>query len=255
MAVTTAAGPDQDDDDKNLTILEHLRELRYRVMVSGGALMLAMVFSFWPITGWVLRWLKRPAEGKVENFNLVFTQPLEYWSTFFGVALMVGLAMAMPVIVYQILAFVGPGLTRTEKRWVYPIVLGASIMFVLGGLFAYYIELPPALNFLLDGQGVAVPFISVKAYVSFVTRMMMVTGIVFEMPLFVMGLAKIGVVRSNQLLKWWRYAIIGAFVVAAIVTPSIDPFTQILVALPMIVLYFFGIALARLVENNPIIPR
>jgi len=78
MAVTTASGPDQDDDDKNLTILEHLRELRYRVMVSGGALMLAMVFSFWPITGWVLKWLKRPAEGKVENFNLVFTQPLEY---------------------------------------------------------------------------------------------------------------------------------------------------------------------------------
>ena len=78
MAVTTAAGPDQDDDDKNLTILEHLRELRYRVMVSGGALMLCMVVSFWPITGWVLRWLKRPAEGKVEKFSLVFTQPLEY---------------------------------------------------------------------------------------------------------------------------------------------------------------------------------
>jgi sec-independent protein translocase protein TatC len=255
MAVTTAAGPDQDDDDKNLTILEHLRELRYRVMVAGGALLLCMFASFWPITGWVLRWLKRPAEGKVENFNLVFTQPLEYWSTFFGVALMVGLAMSMPVIVYQVLAFVGPGLTRQEKKWVYPIVLGASIMFVLGCLFAYYIELPPALNFLLDGQGVAVPFISVKAYVSFVTRMMMVTGIVFEMPLFVMGLAKIGIVRSSQLLKWWRYAIIGAFVASAIVTPSIDPFTQILVAVPMIVLYFFGIALAKLVEGNPLIPR
>ena len=155
MAVTTAAGPDQDDDDKNLTILEHLRELRYRVMVSGGALLLCMIVSFYPITGWVLRWLKKPAEGKVDNFTLVFTQPLEYWSTFFSVALMVGLAMSMPVIVYQILAFVGPGLTRTEKRWIYPIVIGASVMFVLGCLFAYYIELPPALNFLLDGQGVA----------------------------------------------------------------------------------------------------
>jgi len=255
MAVTTAAGPDQDDDDKNLTILEHLRELRYRVMVSGGALLLCMVFSFWPITGWVLRWLKKPAEGKVDNFTLVFTQPLEYWSTFFSVALMVGLAMSMPVIVYQVLAFVGPGLTRTEKRWIYPIVLGASVMFVLGCIFAYYIELPPALNFLLDGQGVAQPFISVKSYVSFVTRMMMVTGLVFELPLFVMGLAKIGVVRSSQLLKWWRYAVVGSFILSAIVTPSIDPFTQILVAVPMIVLYFFGILLAKLVENNPIIPR
>ena len=255
MAVTTAAGPEQDDDDKNLTILEHLRELRYRVMVSGGALLLCMVISFYPITGWVLRWLKKPAEGKVDNFNLVFTQPLEYWSTFFSVALMVGLAMSMPVIVYQILAFVGPGLTRQEKKWIYPIVLGASVMFILGCLFAYYIELPPALNFLLDGQGVAVPFISVKSYVSFVTRMMMVTGLVFELPLFVMGLAKIGVVQSKKLLGWWRYAVVGSFIASALVTPSIDPFTQCLVAIPMIVLYFFGIVLAKLVENNPIIPR
>src|SRR6185436_3402449 len=255
MAVLTAGGPDQDDDDKNLTILEHLRELRYRVMVAGGALLLCMVISFYPITGWVLRWLKKPAEGKVDNFNLVFTQPLEYWSTFFSVALMVGLAMSMPVIVYQILAFVGPGLTRQEKKWIYPIVLGASVMFVLGCLFAYYIELPPALNFLLDGQGVAVPFISVKSYVSFVTRMMMVTGLVFELPLFVMGLAKIGVVQSKKLLGWWRYSLVGSFIVSALVTPSIDPFTQCLVAIPMIVLYFFGIVLAKLVENNPIIPR
>ena len=97
--------------------------------------------------------------------------------------------------------------------------------------------------------------ISVKSYVSFVTRMMMVTGLVFELPLFVMGLAKIGVVRSTQLLKWWRYAVVGSFVLSAIVTPSIDPFTQILVAVPMIVLYFFGILLAKLVESNPIIPR
>jgi sec-independent protein translocase protein TatC len=104
-------------------------------------------------------------------------------------------------------------------------------------------------------KGVAVPFISVKSYVSFVTRMMMVTGLVFELPLFVMGLAKIGVVQSKKLLGWWRYSLVGSFIVAALVTPSIDPFTQCLVALPMIVLYFFGILLAKLVENNPIIPR
>ena len=250
----TTVGPDQ-DDDKNLTILEHLRELRYRVMVAGGALLICMIASFYPITGWVLNWLKRPAENKVENFNLVFTQPLEYWSTFFSVALMVGLAMSMPVIVYQLLAFIGPGLTRQEKRWVYPITLGASVMFLFGAAFAYYVELPPALNFLLDGQGVADPFISVKSYVSFVTRMMIVTGIVFEMPLFVMGLAKLGVVQSKKLLGWWRYAIVGSFVVSALVTPSIDPFTQSLVAIPMVILYFFGILLAKLVENNPIIPR
>ena len=107
----------------------------------------------------------------------------------------------MPVFVWQTLAFVSPGLTRREKRWAYPIVLGASLMFVLGCAFAFYIELPPALNFLLDGGDVATPFISVKSYVDFVTRLMLVTGLVFETPFLVMGLAKVGLVTSSKLLQ------------------------------------------------------
>jgi sec-independent protein translocase protein TatC len=154
-----------------------------------------------------------------------------------------------------VLAFVGPGLTRNEKKWAYPIVLGASLMFVAGCAFAYYIELPPALNFLLDSGDVADPLISVRKYVDFVTRLMLVTGLVFEMPLLVMALAKVGIVDSRKLLHWWRFALVGAFVVSAVVTPSIDPITQTLVAAPMIVLYFVGIALAKLVEKTPIIPR
>jgi sec-independent protein translocase protein TatC len=170
--------------------------------------------------------------------------------------LLIAITVAMPVLVWQTLAFVGPGLTRKEKRWAYPIVLGASAMFVAGAAFAYYIELPPALNFLLEGGGdVASPFISVKKYVDFVTRLMLVTGLVFETPFLVMGLAKVGLVTSRKLLSWWRYAIVGAFIISAIVTPSIDPVTQTLVAGPMIVLYFVGIAMAKLVEKTPIIPR
>ncbi len=169
--------------------------------------------------------------------------------------LLIAIAIAMPVFVWQLLAFVGPGLTRNEKKWAYPIVLGASAMFIGGCAFAYYIELPPALNFLLDAGDIASPFISVKEYVNFVTRLMLVTGLVFETPFLVMGMAKVGVVTSRKLLGWWRFAIVGAFVISAIVTPSIDPITQTLVALPMIVLYFVGIVLARLVENTPIIPR
>src|SRR3954467_15832278 len=182
-------------DDKNLTILEHLQELRYRVMVCFGSLIVAMIVSFYPITSIALKWLKHPAEDKVKNFNLVFTQPLEYWTTFFQVSLMLGFALAMPVFVYQTLAFVGPGLTRTEKKWLYPIVFGASAMFICGCLFAYYIEMPRALNFLLNAGDIATPLISVKSYVDFAVKLMMVTGLVFETPLFIMGLAKIGVVR------------------------------------------------------------
>jgi sec-independent protein translocase protein TatC len=224
-------------------------------MVCTGALVLGMVVSLYPLTGWVLKWIQEPAKDQTEDFHLIFTQPLEYWTTYFQVSLMLGLTLAMPVILYQILAFVGPGLTSNEKRWAYPIIAGASVMFVLGCLFAYYIELPPALNFLLDTGDVGVdPFISVQKYVGFVTKMMIVNGLAFQVPLIVMGLAKIGIVNSRKLWSWWRFAIVGAFIISAIITPSIDPVTQTLVAGPMIILYFFGIGLAKLVEKNPIIP-
>ena len=258
MAVSTASPtvPDHKDDGKNLTILEHLQEVRYRLMICAGALVVAMCLSFYPLTGWVLEWMKAPGEARVENFQLVFTDPLEYVTTYFRVSLLLGIAIAMPVFLWQLLAFVGPGLTSNEKRWAYPIIFGASLMFVFGILFAYYVELPPALNFLLNfGGDVAQPLISVKKYVDFVTRLMFVTGLVFEMPFVVMGLAKLGVVQSRQLLRWWRFAFVGAFILSAIVTPSIDPITQTLVAAPMVVLYFVGIGLAKLVEKAPIIPR
>jgi sec-independent protein translocase protein TatC len=243
------------NDDRSLTILEHLQELRRRMMICAGALVVAMIAAAF-LANPTLRWLKAPAENRVENFELVFTQPLEYWTTFFRVMLLLGITFAMPVFVWQILGFVGPGLTKNEKRWAYPIVLGASGMFVLGCAFAYYIEMPPALNFLLDApDDIASPFITVKSYVDFATRLMLVTGLVFELPLLVMGLAKIGVVNSKTLLHWWRFAIIGAVLLAAIVTPSIDPITQMMVAGPMILFYFLGIGLAKLVEKSPIIPR
>ncbi len=165
----------------------------------------------------------------------------------------------MPVHIYQLLAFVSPGLTWNERKWLYPIVFGATLSFIAGAAFAYYIELPPALKFLVDQPGDITenvrPFIRIQSYIDFVTRLILVTGLVFELPLIVMGLAKIGIVTSKKLLGWWRYAIIGAFVGAAIVTPSIDPVTQSLVAGPIIVLYFLGIGLAKLVEGNPLFAR
>jgi sec-independent protein translocase protein TatC len=246
--------PRDPDDDKTMTILEHLQELRTRLMIAGGALIIAMCLSFYPITGWVMDWLQEPAKSRDENFQLIFTSPLEGWTTYFQVSLLVGLTLSMPVILWQIMAFVGPGLTRDEKRWAIPIVLGASLMFVAGCLFAYYIEMPPAMSFLLDAPA-GEPFISVGKYFNFITRVMFVTGVVFDTPLVIMGLAKVGVITSRRLLGWWRYVIVGSVVIAAIVTPSPDPVTCMIVAVPMMVLFFVGGLLARLVEANPIIPR
>jgi sec-independent protein translocase protein TatC len=243
------------DEEKTMTVLEHLQELRTRLMWCGAALLIGMGVSLFYLTTKVLEWLKKPAESKVENFELIFTQPLEYWSVYFQVALYTGLVLAMPMIVYQFLAYVGPGLTKNEKRWAYPVVFGATAMFVAGCAFAYYIEMPPALNFLLQSNDVARPLISIGKYVSFASKMLLVNGLVFETPIIVMGLAKIGVITSRRIFGWWRYIILGSFVIAAIITPSIDPITQTLVATPMVLLFFFGAVLAKLVEKNPIIPR
>ena len=224
------------DDDKVMTILEHLQELRSRLMICTLALIIGISVSFYPLSNWAIKLLKKPAEDRVENFELIFTQPLEYWTTYFRVSLLLGFAIAMPVILWQVMSFIGPGLTKGEKRWAYPIVTGASLMFLGGCAFAYYIEMPPALGFLLGSAGDnARPFISIKYYIDFATRLMLVTGLVFETPLLVMGLAKVGVVNSRKLLRWWRFAFIGAFVLSAIVTPSVDPITQCLVAFPMII--------------------
>src|SRR3990172_721099 len=128
-------------DGKILTILEHLQELRYRLMVCAGALLVGISVSFYPLSKMFIRFLEQPAKDRVENFELVFTEPLEFWTSYFKVSLLLGFAIAMPVIVYQVLAFVAPGLTKAERRWLYPIVLGASVSFLAGCAFAYYIEL------------------------------------------------------------------------------------------------------------------
>jgi sec-independent protein translocase protein TatC len=259
VAAPAQESPPDPDHERMLTVMEHLTELRYRAIVMAIALVIGVCVSVWPLTGWFIDFLSEPGHEHVENFELVFTEPLEYWTVYFRVSLLLGIAIAMPVIVYQVFAFIGPGLSRGERRWVYPIVIGATASFLAGAAFAYYVILPPSLSFLIESPGDisedVSPFIKIKSYIDFVTRLMLVTGLVFEMPLIIMGLAKVGVVTSRKLIGWWRYAIVGAFVVAAIVTPSIDPITQAFVAGPIIVLYFLGILLAKLVEGSPLIPR
>ncbi len=253
--MTATARPMRDrDDGKVLTIIQHLQELRNRVMWTVAALVVGIGVSVWPLTKYAIHFLVIPAQDTRADFKLHQFQLLDYWSTYFRVSLLLGIAIAMPMIMYQFLAFVAPGLTKQERRWLYPIVLGASAMFVVGMAFGYYAELPPALKFLLDPKNKDVePTIGVQTYIDTVTRLLLITGLVFEMPFVIMGLAKIGVVNSRRLLGWWRYAILLAFVVAAIVTPSIDPVTQTVVALPIMVLYGLGILLAKLVEGNTIL--
>jgi sec-independent protein translocase protein TatC len=245
---TTEEPEDAAKEGKYMTIMEHLGELRYRLIVAALSVVATTGASIY-FAGRMLDFLKKPAEDRSDAFFPIFTEPMEGLVAHFRIALMAGITFAMPMLIYQTLMFVTPALTSKEKRWVYSIVFAATLAFAAGVAFAFYVALPPALGFLLNyPEDVAEPHIKIGSYVDFVTRLLLWTGIVFETPLLIMGLARFGVVSSRQLLRFWRYAIVGAFVLAAIVTPSIDPVTQSFVAGPIIALYGAGVGLARLVE-------
>lgn len=234
-----------------MTIIEHLEELRRRLFISAINVLVGLGVSAF-FGKQILEFLKQPAEDKNPNFSLQFIEPFELIVTYFRVALLGGLIIAMPMIIYQALMYISPALTPKEKRWVYGTVLGAFGFFIGGMAFCYYVALPPALDFLLNfGDDIAQPNIRVGSYVDFVTRLIFWTGVTFETPLVVMYLARFRIVSSGQALRFWRYAVVLAFAVAAVVTPTIDPVTQSIVAGPIIVLYFVGIVLAWLVEPKP----
>jgi sec-independent protein translocase protein TatC len=244
------------EDGKVLTIIEHLVELRNRVIISMLALVVGIGVSLYPLTKWFIGFLIEPAKDQYPGFKLNQFTLLDYWSTYFRVSLLLGIAIAMPVLMYQLLAFVGPGLTKAERRWLLPIVAGCSAMFILGMAFAYYVTLPPALDFLLDPNTDDVQStIGIQSYIDTVTRLLLLTGLTFQLPFVIMGMAKIGIVTSKKLIGWWRYAILAAVVAAAVVTPSIDPITQAIVTVPIVILYVLGIGLAKLVEGGSFLAR
>ncbi|HXG35460.1 MAG TPA: twin-arginine translocase subunit TatC [Dehalococcoidia bacterium] len=248
QSVPAQEAPPEDRGGRYMTIIEHLEELRRRLFVSAITVVIGLAISAF-FGDRILEFLKEPAEERNPNFSLQFIEPFELIVTYFRVALLGGLIFAMPMLIYQMLMFVSPALTPREKRWVYGTVFGAFVFFLGGMAFCYYVALPPALDFLLDfGNDIATPNIRVGSYVDFVTRLIFWTGVTFETPMVVMYLARFRILSSGQALRFWRYAVVVAFIIAAIVTPTIDPVTQSLVAGPIVVLYFLGIGLAWLVE-------
>jgi sec-independent protein translocase protein TatC len=163
------------------------------------------------------------------------------------VSLMGGLVIAFPVILYQVVMFVSPGLTGKEKRYLYALFPGAIASFAAGAAFGYYVLLPPALNFLLTfGSDIATPLIRVGNYINLVVTLLFWLGVSFEMPLIMFFLSKIGVITPRALARQRRYALVAAFILGALITPTFDPINQSLVAIPIIFLYELGIWLARL---------
>lgn len=240
--------PEREPGEKYLTLMEHLLELRYRIVVCSIAVVIGLAVTA-IFAKDIIDFLEDPARDRSPEFQPQFIEPFENFVVYFKVALLGGLIVAMPVIVFQVLRFVSPALRGTERVWLWGTVLGATALFLCGVAFAYYVALPPALDFLLNfNNEAAVPNIRISSYIDFVTRLLFWTGVTFEIPIVVMYLARFRIVRAGQLLRWWRYAVVIIAVVAAIVTPTVDPVTMSLVMAPMIVLYFLGVILAWFVQ-------
>jgi len=239
-------------DDKKLSILGHLAELRRRLLRSliAVAITTILAFIFYNQVFQVLLW---PVQDVFisEGIQLQTIELTEMLGTIMRVCLVAGIILAVPYLTYELIMFVSPALTRREKTYVYLILPWIALMFVGGVAFGYFILIPRITNFLLTfGREIAAPQPRVGNYVSIVTRLLLATGLVFEMPVVTTFLARIGVVSPQWLADKRRVAIIFAFIIAAIITPTIDPINQSLVAAPLIVLYEMSIWLAKLVRRR-----
>ncbi len=253
------------NDERKLTLFGHLAELRTRLVRAVIAVAITTILSFIfarPIFDLLTykSGLTRPIFDVLTNgfhlfpvpdINLIYIDMTEMLGTYMRVCLASGIILAMPYLIYELVMFVSPALTQREKRFVYTIFPWVALMFVIGVLFTYFILLPPAIRFLLTfGSGIATPQIKIGSYISLVTRLMLAVGLVFEMPVVTTLLARLGVVTSKWLASKRKWAIVIAFVVGAIITPTLDPINQALVALPIIVLYEMSIWLAKLVQRR-----
>ena len=238
-------------DEKKLPLTAHLQELRKRLILSFMAVGAGFI-SCYLFAEKIFDLLAAPLlDVMPAGGTLVFTSVAEAFFTYMKVAFIAGLMLASPFVLYQIWAFVAPGLYRHEKKYVVPFVLAGSFFFALGILFGYAIVLPIGFKFLL---GFATDFIkplpSMKEYLSFSIKFLFAIGLVFEFPVVLVLLARIGVVDAKTLARQRKYAILLIFIFAAILTPP-DIISQVIVALPMIGLYELSILLSRIFGRKP----
>jgi sec-independent protein translocase protein TatC len=236
----------------SMTLMEHLQELRVRLMWILGALVVGALISMVFINP-LIAFINRPLEEIGVTPQAL--GPTDTIGIFFKVSLTAGAAIGMPVIVYQIIAFVSPGLYPHERRALLMILPGIMALFILGAVFAFYVMIPPAIQFLQGFLGDVIrQDWSIDKYVGFVTRVVFWIGVAFETPLVVAFLARTGVLSGQSLLKIWRQAIVVVSIVAAAITPTIDPVNMTIVMGPLLVLYFFSVGVAFALYR-PRVPR
>jgi len=250
-------------DTKMMSFLGHLGDLRKKITVSLIATCVTFMVSF-NYSEQLLESLMFPLrytldfsvtkmymyfipQDKLHNTKLVFLAPAEGFWMNMKIAMVAALILALPVIFQQLWSFISPGLHSKEKKYVVPFIITATSLFLVGGAFCFFIVLPFAMGFLLTYKvgDFMMPLLSVGQYVDFCLKFILAFGAVFELPIIILFATRMGLITTQTLAKNRRYAVLIAFIVAAILTPTPDIFNQTLMAVPMIILYEVGIIAAR----------
>lgn len=254
----TAPAPDKSApnkpgiDETKKPLVEHLVELRVRLMWIAGALIIGTLLSMFFVVP-ILEFIMAPltAYGKQPQA----LGPTDSIGIFIKVSFTAGTALALPVIIYECIAFLAPALYPNEKRAVLLSLPGILVLFAVGAAFAYFMLLPAAVGFLQNFLGKVInQDWSIDRYINFVTRLVFWIGVAFELPLVLAILSRIGLVSGRQLLHYWRQAIIIIAIAAAAITPTVDPVNMLLVMGPLILLYLLSVGLAYLLYR-PRVPR
>jgi sec-independent protein translocase protein TatC len=232
-----------------MPFMEHLGELRTRITRSLIGLLVGLLIAF-PFSQKIVDYLAKPIQAT--GNTLVFLAVTEAFWVQMKVALIAGLFIASPIILWQIWAFVSPGLYAHEKKYAAPFVIVGSLLFIGGGAFSLKVVTPYAIQFLLSYSRPGLqPMISIGLYIDFLLKFALAFGLVFELPLAITLAARMGLVTPKVLARNRKYAVLGAFVCSAVLTPTPDAFNQALMAGPLIILYEVGIICARLFGRRP----
>ncbi len=235
-----------------MSILEHLGELKRR-MIRVSIAFLIFTIAAAVFYEQIFEFLREPAEEAVakSNGDIIFTQVAEAWAAVMKVSVIIGFAATMPYFLFELTMFLRSGLQPHERRYLYFFFPFSVLSFAAGVWFGFEVLIPPAINFLLTfGSELATPFPTIGSYISLLISLSLWMGLIFELPIVMFFLSKLGVVNSRWYMRQWRWTVLFAFVLGAVVTPTFDPVTQSLVAGPVIGLYVVGTALARFAERG-----
>jgi sec-independent protein translocase protein TatC len=243
-------------EDKKMSLTEHLIELRKRLIRSAIALAVGFFVCYY-YKEWIFDIITRPLTQVLpKNSYLIYTGLTEAFFVYMKLAFFASLIITCPFILYQIWKFIAPGLLPREKKYVVPFVLSSTLLFLGGILFGYFVALPPAFEFFVSFNNKYLQaLISFRDYISLFVTFLLGFGLSFELPVFIFFLAKLGIVNAKMLSRQRRYAILIIFIVAAILTPSPDALSQILMAIPLMFLYEVSIFVARFAEKKKTIPE